>query len=196
MLTNWWEQCTGYAAAATSAASAASAAGSPYGTVTDAREAWTAPAAPATLGSMKRACTALLMIAVVGSTGAWGSSTAEAAGTRIKLRDSNYGRVLFSGTNRAIYLFDADSPRTTRCHGACAVAWPPVLTKGKPRAGGGVNAGKLGTLRRPDGRRQVTYNGHPLYFYVDDPRGEILCQNVSEFGGLWLVVNGRGNAVR
>ena len=70
-----------------------------------------------------------------------------------------------------------------------------MLTKGKPRAGTGADADLLGTTKRRNGKLQVTYNGHPLYYYKDDEPGRILCHNVDEFGGLWLVVNPRGNAV-
>ena len=116
-------------------------------------------------------------------------------GKTVKVRDSQFGRVLFDANNRAIYLFTREPGRRSRCYGQCAIAWPPVFTRGKPRAGSGVDADLLGTTRRRDGRRQVTYNGHPLYYYVDDPRGKILCHNVVEFGGTWLVVNPKGNAV-
>ncbi len=75
------------------------------------------------------------------------------------------------------------------------MAWPPLLAKGKPRAGDGARKGLLGTTRRRDGRLQVTYAGHPLYYYVEDAPGRILCHNVDEFGGLWLVVKPNGSAV-
>ncbi|MEZ5123765.1 MAG: hypothetical protein R2736_19705 [Solirubrobacterales bacterium] len=81
------------------------------------------------------------------------------------------------------------------CYGACAEAWPPVLTDGEPRAGSGAGARLLGTTRRHDGTTQVTYAGRPLYYYVDDPPGQLLCHNVSEFGGLWLAVRPSGDAV-
>jgi predicted lipoprotein with Yx(FWY)xxD motif len=72
-----------------------------------------------------------------------------------------------------------------------------VYTRGKPRAGAGADAGLLGTTKRRGGRRQVTYNGHPLYYYVTDTKpGQITCQDVTEFGGTWLVVDPQGNAVQ
>jgi predicted lipoprotein with Yx(FWY)xxD motif len=100
--------------------------------------------------------------------------------------------VLFDGRNRALYLFTRDSRDRTRCYGDCAVAWPPFLAKGRPRAARGVKQSLLGTISRRGGTRQVTYKGQPLYFYVHDPRGEILCHNVNEFGGDWLVVRASG----
>jgi predicted lipoprotein with Yx(FWY)xxD motif len=117
------------------------------------------------------------------------------AGTTIKTSDSQYGQVLFDSDERAIYYFDKESGSKSECYGACAEAWPPVLTKGDPQAGSGVQAGLLGTTQRDDGTTQVTYDGRPLYYYVDDPQGEVLCHNVNEFGGLWLAVQGNGQAV-
>jgi predicted lipoprotein with Yx(FWY)xxD motif len=77
-----------------------------------------------------------------------------------------------------------------------AVAWPPFYARGNLRAGTGADAAKLGSSRRRDGRRIVTYNGHPLYYYVTDRKpGQVTCHDVVEFGGTWLVVNPAGNAV-
>jgi predicted lipoprotein with Yx(FWY)xxD motif len=117
-------------------------------------------------------------------------------GPLVKLRQSDFGRVLFSGWDQAIYLFTRDDRRKSRCYGACAKAWPPVFAKRRPRAGKGVKRSLLGTIKRRDGRRQVTYNGHPLYFYAHEGPRQVLCQNVSEFGGLWLVVKRDGRPVR
>jgi predicted lipoprotein with Yx(FWY)xxD motif len=114
-------------------------------------------------------------------------------GPRVVLRDSQFGPVLFDGRDRALYLFTRDPKRQTRCHGACAEAWPPFYAKGRPRAGRGVKRSLLGTIERRDGRRQVTYKGQALYFYVDDPKGEVLCNDIVEFGGTWYAVNAEGN---
>ena len=116
-------------------------------------------------------------------------------GPLVKLRDSEYGRVLFSGKDQAVYLFTEDDRRRSRCYGDCAEAWPPFYAKDRPRAGRGVKQSLLGTTKRRDGRRQITYRGHPLYFYDEPPR-QILCQNVVEFGGTWLVLTADGRAVR
>jgi predicted lipoprotein with Yx(FWY)xxD motif len=111
--------------------------------------------------------------------------------------DSRYGRMLFNSRGRAIYLFTRERGTRSRCYGDCAVAWPPVYTRGRPRSGKGVRAALLGTTVRRGGRRQVTYNGHPLYYYVTDVRsGQVTCQDVVEFGGTWLVVDPAGNAIR
>lgn len=118
-------------------------------------------------------------------------------GKSIKVMNSRYGRMLFDGGGRAIYLFTREPGSKSRCYGECAVAWPPVFTRGTPRARSGVDADLLGTTRRRDGRRQVTYNGHPLYYYVTDTKpGQITCQDVVEFGGTWLVVDPQGRAIQ
>ena len=122
-----------------------------------------------------------------------GPSAARARGPRVTLRDSQFGPVLFDGHNRALYLFTRDPRRKTRCYGACAEAWPPFYAKGRPRAGRGVDRDLLGTIERRDGRRQVTYKGQALYFYVDDPQGQVLCNDVLEFGGTWFAVDSKGN---
>jgi predicted lipoprotein with Yx(FWY)xxD motif len=120
----------------------------------------------------------------------------QTGGTTIKTSGSDYGTILFDGDDQAIYLFDKESGPKSECYGDCAAAWPPVLSKGDPQAAGGVDARLLGTTQRNDGTTQVTYNGHPLYYYHNDPPGQVLCQNVDEFGGLWLVVKPSGEAVQ
>jgi predicted lipoprotein with Yx(FWY)xxD motif len=123
------------------------------------------------------------------------ASASAAKGRLIKAVGSEYGQVVADGKGEAFYIFDKEKSAKSKCYGACAAAWPPVLTKGKPRAGNGVKASLLGTTKRANGKLQVTYDGQPLYYYVDDTPGNILCQNVSEFGGLWLVVSPGGAPV-
>ena len=115
-------------------------------------------------------------------------------GRMIKAVGSEYGKVVADAKGEAFYLFDKEDGPKSECYGACAEAWPPVLTKGKPRAGKGVKASLLGTTKRKNGKLQVTYAGRPLYYYVDDSPGTILCHDVAEFGGLWLVVKPDGEA--
>jgi predicted lipoprotein with Yx(FWY)xxD motif len=118
------------------------------------------------------------------------------AGIQISVRSSQYGRILRDDSDRTIYLFTKDRSIPSTCYGACATAWPPVLTRRAPTAGSGLDAVLLGTTRRRDGTLQATYGGHPLYYYVSDKPGQILCQNAEEFGGTWLVVSPHGTAVR
>jgi len=116
-------------------------------------------------------------------------------GVSIKVQNSNFGRMIFNGSGQAIYLFTKEKGKTPRCYGTCAKAWPPVLTRGEPRARKGVQQSKLDTVKRRDGKMQVTYGGHPLYYYVDDPVNQVLCQDVFEFGGTWYVVAPSGKAI-
>jgi predicted lipoprotein with Yx(FWY)xxD motif len=113
-------------------------------------------------------------------------------GKVVKVVGSQFGRVIADRKGEAFYLFDKEGGKRSKCYGECAAVWPPVLTKGKPRAGKGAKARLLGTTRRANGKLQVTYAGHPLYYYVDDSPGTILCHDVAEFGGLWLVVKPNG----
>lgn len=113
-------------------------------------------------------------------------------GPLVKLRGSQFGPVLFSGSDRALYLFTRDKRGKSRCYGDCAAAWPPFYAKGRPRAARGVDASLLGKVERRDGRSQVTYRGWPLYFYVDDPKRQVLCNDVVEFGGTWFALDGAG----
>jgi predicted lipoprotein with Yx(FWY)xxD motif len=118
-------------------------------------------------------------------------------GKFVKVAKTRYGRILVDGRGFALYLFTRDKGKKPRCYGACATAWPPFLTKGAPRYGKGTKRGRLGTTRRRGGRRQVTYRGHPLYYYEGDkqPR-QVLCQAVQEFGGYWYVVAPSGRAIQ
>jgi predicted lipoprotein with Yx(FWY)xxD motif len=121
-------------------------------------------------------------------------SDREKAGTRITVRPSDYGPMLFDAGGQAIYLFDTETTQKPRCYDACAEAWPPVLTDGDPAATGAARDGLLGTTRRSDGSVQVTYGGHPLYFYAHEAPGQVLCHDIEEYGGLWLVVTPQGAA--
>jgi predicted lipoprotein with Yx(FWY)xxD motif len=118
----------------------------------------------------------------------------ESRGPLVKLRDSQFGPVIFNGRDQAAYFFTRDKGGTSRCYGECAVAWPPFYAEGRPRAGPGVKQSLLGTVARRDGRRMVTYAGWPLYFYEHDPKGQVLCNDIAEFGGTWFAVTPEGKA--
>jgi predicted lipoprotein with Yx(FWY)xxD motif len=113
-------------------------------------------------------------------------------GTRVKIGHSQFGPMLFDSRGQAIYVFERDRENRSVCYGECAKAWPPVLTKGAPVAGKGVDKRLLGTVRRRGGKRQVTYAGRPLYFYAHEGPGQVLCHNVDLNGGLWWVVGPDG----
>jgi predicted lipoprotein with Yx(FWY)xxD motif len=115
----------------------------------------------------------------------------------VRTGSSRYGRVLFDTGGRVLYTFARDRGRASTCYGGCAEAWPPFTVNRPPKAGAGVHSGFVGTTRRRDGSLQVTYAGHPLYYFTGDKKpGQITCQHVSSFGGLWLVDNPNGTPVR
>ena len=109
-----------------------------------------------------------------------------------------YGPALVDRRGFALYLFTHDRSAASSCYGACAAAWPPYVVTGRPSAAArGAHGRLVGSVRRRDGRLQVTYAGHPLYYYVGDRRpGQVLCQAVPEFGGTWYVVAPDGHAIR
>jgi predicted lipoprotein with Yx(FWY)xxD motif len=115
----------------------------------------------------------------------------------VTAHSSRFGRILFDRRGFVLYAFTKDPRGRSACGGACATAWPPYIAKSKPKASTGARAKLIGTTRRSDGRLQATYAGKPLYYYIGDGSpGQILCQNVREFGGLWLVVRPTGALVR
>ncbi len=146
-------------------------------------------------------CAAILAAGAVLAPGApaapAASAQAKAGRGSIAVGASRYGRILFDGRGHALYAFTRDPRNRATCYGACAKAWPPFLVSARPAAGRGSRASLIGTVRRRDGRLQATYAGRPLYYYVgDNAPGVVLCQNVEEFGGLWLVLRAGGALVR
>src|SRR5438128_2385211 len=135
---------------------------------------------------------AALVAALAISAVALGAGRAMTEGSALVLKKTPYGKVVFDGHSKALYLFGRDKGGKSSCYGSCAKAWPPYIVSHKPRAGAGVRAGLIGTTRRKDGKLQVTYGGHPLYFYSGDPKGQAKCQKVTNSGGIWLVVAANG----
>lgn len=105
-------------------------------------------------------------------------------------------QILVGRGGRTLYLFEKDTAGTSACSNSCAAVWPPVLTHGAPRAGAGVSTSLLATTTRGDGSSQLTYHGHPLYYYVSDSRaGQVTGQGLNQFGGLWYAVSASGDAI-
>lgn len=124
------------------------------------------------------------------------SSSAVSDGAEVALAKSKLGAILVDAKGRTLYLWLADKGTTSTCSGACAGAWPPVTTTGKPRAGTGVIGSDLGTTKRADGTLQVTYAGHPLYYFSGDSSpGQTNGQASSAFGAPWYVVSAKGIAI-
>jgi predicted lipoprotein with Yx(FWY)xxD motif len=125
------------------------------------------------------------------------AAAATQRGTVVKLGQSSLGQILVNSHGRTLYLWAHDKHHKSACYGACAVYWPPLTTKGKPRAIGGARKVLLGTTRRRDGRMQVTYHGHPLYRFSGDTKaGDTSGEGLTDFGGRWDPVSPTGTAVR
>ena len=130
------------------------------------------------------------------ATSAASASPVSAKALAIGLTKGSAGTYLTGASGRALYLWVADSNGMSSCSGACAKAWPPLLTKGTPIAAHGVTAGGLGTITRSDGTKQVTYDGHPLYYFAGDPHaGSTNGQGSDAFGAKWWLVAPSGSAI-
>ncbi len=135
----------------------------------------------------------LFVMAVAVLAAASGSvAAATSAAAKLSVQSTEYGKVLFGPGGKVVYAFGADKSSTSRCYGVCAAAWPPLLTKGAPLAASGVESKLLGTTKRRNGTLQVTYAGHPLYYYSADKIGKVMCQHANMHGGLWLIVKPDG----
>jgi predicted lipoprotein with Yx(FWY)xxD motif len=105
----------------------------------------------------------------------------------------NLGQILVGANGKTVYFFLADTGMTSTCNGSCAQNWPPVTTTGAPVASGGVSQALVGTTKRADGATQVTYHGHPLYYFIADTGpGMANGEGLNAFGALWKVVNAAG----
>src|SRR5947209_5408708 len=120
--------------------------------------------------------------------------TSSGAAATVGVANSSLGSILVNSSGRTLYLFKADVGAKSACTGACATAWPPLLAKDTPTAGTGLTASKLGTITRSGGSRQVTYNGHPVYLFINDKKaGQTTGQGVTAFGAAWFALTPSGN---
>lgn len=139
---------------------------------------------------------AVLVSAALGDTST-ASSQQASKGARVALGKTRLGKVLVDARGRTLYLFAKDKRRRSACYGACATYWPPLVSSAKPRAARGVRASLLALTKRTDGRRQVTYAGHPLYtFSLDTRAGQTSGQGLTDFGGSWNAVAASGRPVK
>lgn len=149
---------------------------------------------------MRRLVVLALVAALAASSALAGLALAASGPTKpatVKTRNVKLGKIIVDGKSRTLYLFEKDKHGKSACSGACAANWPPLLTKGKPKATGGVKASKLGTTKRSNGTTQVTYGGHPLYTYVGDQNkpGRTTGEGLDAFGAEWYVVGTNGKAI-
>jgi predicted lipoprotein with Yx(FWY)xxD motif len=122
---------------------------------------------------------------------------ASAASAVVKVQKTPaLGRVIANAQGRTLYLFRADTKTKSACYGACATYWPPLITTGKPTAAAGAKAALLGTIKRKDGKLQVTYKGHPLYtFALDKAAGQTKGEGLNNFGAKWYALAPSGATI-
>jgi predicted lipoprotein with Yx(FWY)xxD motif len=126
--------------------------------------------------------------------GGGGGSSSSASAVTLKAATSPLGTILVDQDGKTLYLFEADSTNKSNCSGACLSLWPPVMANGKATAGSGVTAGMIGTAT---GSSQVTYAGHPLYWFSGDTKaGDTNGEGLNDFGGLWYAISPAGMAVK
>jgi predicted lipoprotein with Yx(FWY)xxD motif len=140
---------------------------------------------------------ALMLVVAVALSATAVSASAKTKGTTISEHTTSLGKILVDGKQRTLYLFEKDTKGKSACAGDCAATWVPVLTKGKPKAGGYLKASRLGTTKRAGGAKQVTFKGHPLYRFTGDAGkpDSVKGQGIDAFGGLWHVVSPSGKAI-
>jgi predicted lipoprotein with Yx(FWY)xxD motif len=149
------------------------------------------------------ACAAVIPLASLAAAGCGGGGGGGAAAkpsggasATVSVANTSLGKILVDSQGQSLYLFKADVGTRSTCATACASAWPPLSAHGKPTVGAGASASLVGTTKRPDGGRQVTYNGHPLYRFADDHKpGDVNGQGVDGFGALWFAVSGTGKQI-
>jgi predicted lipoprotein with Yx(FWY)xxD motif len=125
-----------------------------------------------------------------------GRAASVPANPALDLRRTSLGKVLVDDKGRTLYLFEADKRDMSSCSSACLSIWPALSSTGKPQAHGGVLATKIGTIAGAAGKQQVTYNGHPLYYYAGDQRpGDINGQGLNQFGAAWYVLGANGDKI-
>ena len=120
----------------------------------------------------------------------------ESGRAKVEVRQTPLGRILVGARGNTLYDFPPDGRGPSTCYGACAALWPPLLTTGKPIAGPGARPSLLGTARRKDGKLEVTYNRHPLYYFVSDRRpGQTTGQGLDQFGAPWWALSPAGKEI-
>jgi predicted lipoprotein with Yx(FWY)xxD motif len=139
---------------------------------------------------------AVVVLAVGGGSAKTPPLHTAAAGSAVSIRTTSLGKTLVDANGRTLYLFAGDRPNLSRLSGAGLSVWPRFVATGPVKASSGALAPKISTITSPSGVRQVTYNGHPLYYYVGDSTpGSTRGQGLNQFGALWYVLGPAGNAV-
>jgi predicted lipoprotein with Yx(FWY)xxD motif len=156
--------------------------------------AMTAPIGAAAL--IATACTSASHTTSPASSSSATGPASSASSVTVKTQTGPLGSYLADGSGRALYLFASDTRSTSSCSGACAAAWPPLTAKGSVSAIDGASTGDIATISRPDGTKQVTYAGHPLYYFAGDSgAGQTNGQGVDGFGALWWLLAPSGQKI-
>lgn len=125
-----------------------------------------------------------------------GGAAIAATHSTVSTVHTGLGKVIVDSRGRTLYLFEKDKRGRSSCSGICASYWPPLLTSAKPVAAGGLKRSLLGTIRRSDGTKQVTFAGHPLYrFSGDSKRGQTSGEGLTDFGASWYAVSPSGKKI-
>lgn len=142
---------------------------------------------------MRRTFVLLVLLAALAAVA---TATATSGSTRVALRTTSIGQVLVGPNGHTLYMFGADRTKVSTCYGACASSWPPLLTVGAPLAGTGVKKTLLGTTKRKNGKLQITYAGHPLYFFsLDQTAGSTKGEGLQAFGASWWALSPSGTKI-
>jgi predicted lipoprotein with Yx(FWY)xxD motif len=150
----------------------------------------------AALAAVAVVAAAVVLLVSGGSSNTSHAAHRSTASTAVGIRPTPLGRILVDGNGRSLYLFEADKPNQSNCSGACLSAWPPLTAAKAPAGAAGVQAAKLGTIAAAGGKRQVTYNGHPLYLYAGDQKaGDTTGQGLDQFGAEWYVLSPSGSKI-
>jgi predicted lipoprotein with Yx(FWY)xxD motif len=147
-------------------------------------------------GILKLGALAAALALFAALTGVAAASQSAGRGVTLSVAKANFGRVLADGRGRTLYLFQKDTPRKSFCAGPCAQSWLPLIATGKTVVRAGARSSLLGTIKRADGRLQVTYNRHPLYtFAADMTKGQANGEGLDSFGGEWYAIAPGGTKI-
>jgi predicted lipoprotein with Yx(FWY)xxD motif len=131
-----------------------------------------------------------------GGSSSGGSSTPSSSGPAVAAKKTSLGTILTDGSGRTLYLFEKDTGPKSACSGKCASDWPPFTATSKPAVSGGASGSDVKLVKRSDGQMQVTYKGHPLYFYSGDKSpGQTNGQGLKVWGAEWYVLSPAGSKV-
>src|SRR5690349_12937169 len=124
------------------------------------------------------------------------NSPGVAGGSAISLKRTSLGQTLVDANGRTLYLFQGDRRNVSTLSVAGQAVWPPFTATSKPKALNGTVGARIGTVAHAGGNAQITYAGHPLYYYVGDrSSGQTRGQGLNQFGALWYAVAAGGSAI-